>query len=203
MHSYGAPPSVLLSLPLTSRKEQPPGRRKAPPSSWTGSAVQIWAPDGRIRQRWDERVAVDHHRHRGEWTRVAAARVSEMPEPPHLVQWRRRPRCMKNRATGRRSGVGAEPKFSVAATAGSHGRSSSVDMEEPRASGRGSRAARTTGLHGRRLHGSRRVQIAIWGKEQGRGGEVREKEAVDGCERAPVVRIRRRPAAATMAASPG
>ena len=55
----------------------------------------------------------------------------------------------------------------------------SVDMEEPRAGGRGSRAARTTGLHGRRLHGSRRVQIAIWGKEQGRGREVREKEAVD------------------------
>jgi hypothetical protein len=34
-----------------------------------------------------ERVAIDHHRHNREWTRVAAARVSEMPEPPHRVQW--------------------------------------------------------------------------------------------------------------------
>jgi len=28
MHSYGAPPSVLLSLPLTSRKEQPQGEER-------------------------------------------------------------------------------------------------------------------------------------------------------------------------------
>jgi len=68
---------------------------------------------------------------------------------------------------------------------GAMGAASSVDMEETRVGGRGSRAAHTTGLHGRRLHGSRRVQIAIWGKEQGRGGEVREKEAVDSCERVP------------------
>jgi hypothetical protein len=56
---------------------------------------------------------------------------------------------------------------------GAMGAASSVDMEESNAGGRGSRATRTTGLHGCRLHGGRPVQIAIWGKEQGKGGEVR------------------------------
>jgi hypothetical protein len=107
---------------ISARTPRSPGQRKASPSNRTGPVVQIRAPDGRIRRRRDERVAVDHHRHNREWTRVAAARVSEMPEPPHLVQWHRRPRYTMNRATGRRSGVGAELKFSVAASVGSHGR---------------------------------------------------------------------------------
>jgi hypothetical protein len=107
---------------ISARTPGRPGQRKASSSNRMGPFVQIRAPDGRIRRRRDERVTVDHHRNNREWTRVAAARVSEMPEPPHLVQWHRRPRYTMNRATGRRSGVGAEPKFSVAASAGSHGR---------------------------------------------------------------------------------
>jgi hypothetical protein len=63
------------------------GTKEGAVSNKMGPVVQIRAPDGRIRRRRDERVAVDHHRHNREWTRVAAARVSEMPEPPHLVQW--------------------------------------------------------------------------------------------------------------------
>jgi hypothetical protein len=106
---------------ISARMPGRPRRRKAPPSNRTGPVVQIRAPDGRIRRRRDERVAVDHHRHNREWTRVVTARVSEMPEPPHFVQWHQRPRYTMNRATGRRSGVGAEPKFSVAASAESHG----------------------------------------------------------------------------------
>jgi hypothetical protein len=107
---------------ISARTPRSPGQRKAPPSNWTGPVVQIRALDGRIQRRRDERVAVNHHRHNREWTRVVAARVSEMPEPPHLVQWHRRPRYTMNRATGQRSGLGAEPKVSVAAIAGSHGR---------------------------------------------------------------------------------
>jgi hypothetical protein len=89
---------------ISARTPGRPGQRKASSSNRMGPFVQIRAPDGRIRRRRDERVTVDHHRNNREWTRVAAARVSEMPEPPHLVQWHRRPRYTMNRATGRRSG---------------------------------------------------------------------------------------------------
>jgi hypothetical protein len=85
---------------------------------------------------------------------------------------------------------------------GAMGAASSVDMEESHAGGRGSRIARMTGLHGCRLHGSHPVQIAIWGKEHGKGGEVRRAASRRRLCGSAADRRRRRPAT-TMAASPG
>jgi hypothetical protein len=178
---------------ISARTPGRPGQRKAPSSNRTGPVVQIQAPDGRIRRRRDERVVVDHHRHNREWTRVAAARVSEMPEPPHLVQWHRRPRYTMNRATGRRSGVGAEPKFSVAASAGSHWRCLLRRY--------GGVACRRSGIP-RRAHDRAPRLLPPWeppradhvlGQGTGKGGEVRRAASWRRlCGSAAVGRRRRR-----------
>jgi hypothetical protein len=71
---------------------------------------------------------------------------------------------------------------------GAMGAASSVDMEESHAGSRGSRAARTTGLHGCRLHGAPPCADRDLGQGTGErwGGST-------SCERVPVVWLRRWP----------